>query len=32
MDVLVKYEEDFGRMGELDALLIMTEQQGAANH
>lgn len=27
MDVLVKYEEDFGRMGELDALLIMTEQQ-----
>lgn len=27
MDVLVKYEEDFGRMGELDALLIMPEQQ-----
>lgn len=26
-EVLVRYEEDFGRMGELDALVIMSEQQ-----
>lgn len=26
-EVLVKYEEDFGRMGDLDALVIMSEQQ-----